>query len=334
MQYPNTSQSSNPALFPPKVNPLFSQFPGMNPFFQMFSSMPPFQNFGFPSGPDFVQMKFLQSMFEKFLQFQMQKNTNGFGFNSGLENPFLMNMFNETYLKALKGQNPKPNVNGVSSDVQEQEAKAQMAIKEEFIAQQTSIPANIESSQTMNNISPSVTAPKNISPNLNLKVGSAEEEAKKPEGVLSPEAAIKEMLLYFVKHIGTIRRTLIEKDGEAIHHNNEDLKEIFIGLMKKFLSSRKTKEEKIKYVLRKCFKFMKDKLLEENGFTFDSTDDYVEKLNSDKVDKMFFKHYFSEKCGKQKKFLTKNEITFIKDISMPFRFVFYFLFQRKIEINF
>ena len=104
--------------------------------------------------------------------------------------------------------------------------------------------------------------------------------------------------------------------------------------MKKFLSSRKTKEEKIKYVLRKCFKFMKDKLLEENGFTFDSTDDYVEKLNSDKVDKMFFKHYFSEKCGKQKKFLTKNEITFIKDISMPFRFVFYFLFQRKIEINF
>lgn len=139
---------------------------------------------------------------------------------------------------------------------------------------------------------------------------------------LVPEECIKKMLSFFVKNIGTMRRTNLEKEGEKIHQNDPELKEIFHGLLKKMLSSKKTKEEKIKYVVRKCFKFMKDKLLEENGYTFDSSEDYTEKLNSDKVEKMFFKHYFSEKCGKNKKFLTKNEVSFIKDLSMPFRYSF------------
>jgi len=292
-----------------------------------------FPSFPFPSTPDFVQMKLFQSMFEKFIQTQIQKpNMNP------QENPFLMSLFYDSYLKMTRGQAGR-----TATGLEGQSERTFTQIKEEYVQKEehktpsigNQVPLNINTNN-ISNISNNINANSaNISNNQlsnatlahtthtsnTIITGLPPPNANeiKSSGELNPEECIKEMLLYFVKHIGTLRRTLIEKDGELIHHNNPDLKEIFIGLMKKFLSSRKTKEEKIKYVLRKCFKFMKDKLLEENGFTFDSTDDYVEKLNSDKVDKMFFKHYFSEKCGKPKKFLTKNEITFIKDISMPFR---------------
>ena len=301
MQFGNNSASSNSNTFPPKTNNnFFPQFLPMNPFMNMMSSMTPFPSFGYPP-VDFVQMKLMQSMFEKFVQSQMQRapNVNPSLLMPAFENQFLMAMLNDNFLKAK---------------TQPQQVAEQMAtpIKEEFILNQ--LARNVVES---NSTQPII----NINTHLNNK--PKVEENKTSESPLKPEEAIREMLLYFVKQIGTVRRTVLEKDGESIHRNNEELKEIFMGLMKKFLSSRKTKEEKIKYVLRKCFKFMKDKLLEETGFTFDSTDDYTEKLNSDKVDKMFFKHYFSEKCGKQKKFLTKNEITCIKDISMPFRFLFF-----------
>ena len=310
MQFANNSASSNSNTFPPRTNNNFFPQLFMNPFMNMMPSMTPFPSFGFPS-VDIVQMKLMQSMFEKFVQTQMHKapNVNPNLLMPAFENQFLMAMLNENFLKKT---NNKPN-----------DAAEQMTtpIKEEFILNQLGV--NVLESNSAQPMSI-------IKTHLDNKP-RVEEENKTTESPLKPEEAIQEMLLYFVKHIGTVRRTVLEKDGESIHRNNEELKEIFMGLMKKFLSSRKTKEEKIKYVLRKCFKFMKDKLLEETGFTFDSSDEYTEKLNSDKVDKMFFKHYFSEKCGKQKKFLTKNEISFIKDISMPFRFYYSYRSIKKLK---
>ena len=277
-----------------------------------------------PAAPELYQAKLYQSMFEKFLQSQnlvpkvpqMQMPM----MSPYQENPF-MGIFYDTYLKLLKTQilktsNIQTNSSSISNPNETQfEAKPVMAVKEEF--NELDHHLNSNNSTITNN-----TANNSNSANITNSANNAQSSnniAKCNKSDLNPEACIKEMLFYFVKHVGSLRRNLLEKEGEKIHQNDEDLKEVFTGLLKKFLSSRKTKEEKIKYVLRKCFKYMKDKLLEENGFSFDSTDDYVEKLNSDKVEKMFFKHYFSEKCGKSKKFLTKNEITFIKDISMPFR---------------
>ena len=331
MQYPNNAVNANNSFLLPKASNPFNSFASLGHLFQAFSTMNSFYNFPFPPTQDLLQAKLYQAMLEKLMPMpnnQIPKSSNPLLqtnplLNPTQENPF-MSVFYDTYLKLLKNQISKSpnNLNPTNSSLESKgntseissEAKALFAIKEEFIQEKTDIKdIKINPLPTQ---SPPINA--NITPHVQNNI---EEEAKKND--LNPETCIKDMLFYFVKHVGTIRRNVLEKEGEKIHHNNEELKEVFLGLLKKFLSSRKTKEEKIKYVLRKCFKFMKDKLLEENGFSFDSSDDYVEKLNSDKVDKMFFKHYFSEKCGKQKKFLTKNEITFIKDISMPFR---YYLF--------
>ena len=346
MQIPNSQHSSNPTSFPPKL----PQFTPMNPFFQFFSLMSGFPAFPFPPTPDMLQMKLMNSMFEKFMQSQTSNPAAGAN-NQGTakaplnlpdlsnskpalqENPLFMSMMYDSYLKGLRA--------GPGARADATLGRGPFQLKEEFVTKEepknsnagliglagNSNPTNSHQISNINLSNPNGNSTQTYAnptsqpqpQTQSQPLAPSNEASKTNSGEPIPEDSIRDMLFYFVKHIGTLRRTIIEKDGEKIHQGNQDLKEVFIGLMKKFLSSRKTKEEKIKYVLRKCFKFMKDKLLEENGFTFDSTDDYVEKLNSDKVDKMFFKHYFSEKCGKQKKFLTKNEITFIKDISMPFR---------------
>lgn len=281
-----------------------------------------FQSFGAmfqppnPLPPEMLQPRAHQSAFEKFMQSQGPKPTNSmmnpFMFTPP-ENPVFMNIFYDAYTKAIKEYfqkttGPTENINRAESPVKETHEP----------------PANILSPIPVKQEAQDKEETKKDDAEL-LNASSTNSSSNEPKEIIA-EDCIKEMLTFFAKHIGSVRRSFLEKEGEKMHHNHEDLKEVFNGLLKKLLSSRKTKEEKIKYVLRKCFKFMKDKLLEENGYTFESTEDYVEKLNSDKVEKMFFKHYFSEKCGKTKKFLTKNEVTMIKDLSMPFRYFLYIFF--------
>lgn len=49
---------------------------------------------------------------------------------------------------------------------------------------------------------------------------------------------------------------IFEKKKELKYLNNEDTS-IFENIVHKYQFSKKTKEEMIKYILRKCFKFLK-----------------------------------------------------------------------------
>ena len=144
-----------------------------------------------------------------------------------------------------------------------------------------------------------------------IEESEKEEEEEGKEG----QGKIKKMLRFFIKNVGVMRRSQLEAEGTVIHGNEGEYKEIFNGLLRKFLSSTKTKEEKIKYILRKSFKYMKDKLTKDQGLKKDE----LEKVKGDKIEKVFFKHYFSEKFAKNKRFLTKSEISLMKDLVMPFR---------------
>ena len=142
-----------------------------------------------------------------------------------------------------------------------------------------------------------------------------EEKEENDEEGKEGQGKIKKMLRFFIKNVGVMRRSQLEAEGATIHGNEGEYKEIFHGLLRKFLSSTKTKEEKIKYILRKSFKYMKDKLTKDQGLKKDE----LEKVKGDKIEKVFFKHYFSEKFAKNKRFLTKSEISLMKDLVMPFR---------------
>lgn len=123
---------------------------------------------------------------------------------------------------------------------------------------------------------------------------------------------IQNILAYLVKNVGRIRGTKLKIEGEKFHHNIESIKEIYEGLMNKFMISNKTKEEKIKYVLRKSFKFMKEKLMIKNGMNLDAENDSTMKKQ---IEIMFFDHYFADS-----QHFDSRDYSYIKDMIMPFRF--------------
>ena len=124
---------------------------------------------------------------------------------------------------------------------------------------------------------------------------------------------IQNILAFLVKNVGRIRGTKLKAEGDKLHKNIESIKEIYEGLMNKFMISNKTKEEKIKYVLRKSFKFMKEKLMLLNGMSLDSENDSTLKKQ---IEIMFFDHYFAN----SQESLTNRDFSDIKDMIMPFRY--------------
>ena len=128
---------------------------------------------------------------------------------------------------------------------------------------------------------------------------------------------IQNILAFLVKNVGRVRGTKLKVEGEKLHENIESIKEIYDGLMNKFMISNKTKEEKIKYVLRKSFKFMKEALMIKNGMSLETENDAAVKKQ---IENMFFEHYFSEK---NQEALSSKDYANIKDIIMPFRFVLF-----------
>ena len=105
---------------------------------------------------------------------------------------------------------------------------------------------------------------------------------------------IQRILKYFIQNIGRVRSNRINAEREKYTKNTELLL-IFDLLMKKYIMSNKTKEEKIKYILRKGFKYLGNKLKKEHYIT--------RQIKSKKeFDKIFNDFYMSSK-----KSLNENE---------------------------
>lgn len=111
-------------------------------------------------------------------------------------------------------------------------------------------------------------------------------EREKPSFIEKNEG-IHKILKYFVQNIGRVRSNRINGEREKFL-NNPELRQIFDLLMKKYIMSNKTKEEKIKYILRKAFKYLGNKLRKEHYLT--------KQVKSKKeFDQIFNDFYMSEK---------------------------------------
>jgi hypothetical protein len=148
---------------------------------------------------------------------------------------------------------------------------------------------------------------------------SARNREIEPQGKIVEDAHlyIAKILKFLVKNVGKNKNGKVKMEGEKICEGIESLKEVFEGLLNKFSVSVKTKEEKIKYVLRKSFKFMKEKLMEEKGIAkSQENESFIKK----KIERMFLDHYFSSRNQEE---LSTEESNNIKDMIMPFRYEFF-----------
>lgn len=60
--------------------------------------------------------------------------------------------------------------------------------------------------------------------------------------------------------MGIISTNKLIDEKKIYDEKDPDLGNIFEALMNKYLTSSKTKEEKVKFILRKSFKFLKEKM--------------------------------------------------------------------------
>ena len=114
---------------------------------------------------------------------------------------------------------------------------------------------------------------------------------------------IKEMLSFLVENVGKINQNKLESFCDKFTNKGKIILETYSTLLKKYKISSKTKEEKIKFVLRKAFKYMKEQIVAE------------EKLKSNKfIDQRFLQIYFQDDENKN-----AEEKSQLKDLLMPFR---------------
>lgn len=105
---------------------------------------------------------------------------------------------------------------------------------------------------------------------------------------MDKKESIRKILKYFMVNIGKIRSNRINAEREK-YVKSPCLLQIFDLLMKKYIMSNKTKEEKIKYILRKAFKYLGTKLkrdLNENQIK-----------SKKEFDQIFNEYYMSEKTS-------------------------------------
>ena len=121
---------------------------------------------------------------------------------------------------------------------------------------------------------------------------------EKNEGILL-------ILRYFIQNIGRVRSNRLNVEREK-YMNNSDLLLIFDLLMKKYIMSNKTKEEKIKYILRKAFKFLGNKLKNTNSL--------AKNVKSKKeFDKIFNDFYMKEKTKRLENENLEKKEDFLKE---------------------
>ena len=109
----------------------------------------------------------------------------------------------------------------------------------------------------------------------------------KPNCSLEKNEGIQMILRYFIQNIGRVRSNRINLEREKFNSNPE-LTQIFDLLMKKYIMSNKTKEEKIKYILRKSFKYLGSKLKREQLF--------AKNLRSKKEFDRIFNDFYMSDC--------------------------------------
>lgn len=120
---------------------------------------------------------------------------------------------------------------------------------------------------------------------------------------------IKKILTFLVENIKNNTSPLINEEKQKYYEKSQYLGQIFESLMKKYLFASKTKEEKIKFVLRKSFTYLREQICKENISKKESED-------------MFFEYFFSSEKDRSKiadNMKKKNNVNEIKDIIMPFR---------------
>jgi len=71
-------------------------------------------------------------------------------------------------------------------------------------------------------------------------------------------------------------------EKKIFDEKDPDLGNIFEALMNKYLTSSKTKEEKVKFILRKSFKFLKEKM------------EKTELTTKMEIDRQFFNEFFKK----------------------------------------
>jgi len=94
------------------------------------------------------------------------------------------------------------------------------------------------------------------------KITSKKEERKEPRK--DHRGSIRDIVMFFLENYGRINDACFIEEMEK-YRNSKDLLEVFNMLMSKYSSTIKTKEEMIKYTLRRAFKFIKGKLRKETN---------------------------------------------------------------------
>ena len=169
-----------------------------------------------------------------------------------------------------------------------------------------------------------------IQKSLNLKLASvqnkssesvltetkADSSVKDPEQILLstslskqiiPKKALKNqirtIIQYLLANVGRTSESQLEEE-QTKYQENKDLFEVFGALTEKYASTIKTKEEMIKYILRKTFKFIKGELKKETN------------TDAKGVSNLLCKKYFSAYTDKLVSI--ENEEDFLKFL-LPFR---------------
>ena len=119
------------------------------------------------------------------------------------------------------------------------------------------------------------------------------------------EAQIKHIVMFFVKEYGKQDEERIRQE-RARYVNSKSLLEVFDALVAKYSSTTKTREEMVKYILRRAFKFFRRSIKK------------TAKLDSKTVSTKLCKRYFNSSTEEVQKEETNEDEDLLK-LLLPFR---------------
>jgi hypothetical protein len=111
------------------------------------------------------------------------------------------------------------------------------------------------------------TTSSHVIPTINSKIEFIPETQPKSNFVnknKSTKAHVTDIVEFVLEHIGRISETELEKEKQN-YSFDATLTQIFDLLLSKYTSTIKTKEEMIKYVIRRAFKALKNKIKKEKS---------------------------------------------------------------------